>query len=662
MKTPHDSLAEQLRTVLQTYIAGGGESTLLQAYELGRNAVAQHLNVLDMVALQQEALVALLLQRLDSEESVRLTQAAAAVFAESLAPFELAQRSSQEGTAFLRLLNAELERRVAERTEALRHSVERLAALRTIDRAILAAAPIEDIATTSLRRLRVLVQCDRASVHVLAPDSKETMLLALDSEEALPREGGTRFPLAAHGELEEAYQGRLTIEEDLGARDRLPPFLQSLRTNGVRSYLRLPLRVQHETIGLLYLSRFQATTFSAEQIAMAEEVADQIALALQQAGLRAQAQHQALEVQRQRDFAEQLINTAPVIVLVLDREGRIVRFNPYLEELSGYRLTAVQGRNWAALFIPERLRDRVQTMLSEVLRGLHPHRATIALVTRDGQEREIEWSATTLKDTEGSMSGVLLIGQDVTEKLALQQQLLERERLAAIGATAATFAHEIGNPLNSMYMAAQLLERRLLKQEPRIDGKALASLENILGEMKRLTVLLEEFRALARRPQFTLRPVSLKTIVEEVLAVETLTYRAQGVTITCSFPPELALVQADGEKLKQVILNLCKNAAEAMPTGGTLTVSASNAGAQVRLAITDTGVGIPAGVDVFEPFVTTKAKGTGLGLTIVRQIVAAHHGALTYQSTPGEGTTFTLLLPAASSRETSTTELRIRFS
>ena len=89
-----------------------------------------------------------------------------------------------------------------------------------------------------------------------------------------------------------------------------------------------------------------------------------------------------------------------------------------------------------------------------------------------------------------------------------------------------------------------------------------------------------------------------------------------------------------------------------MPTGGTLTVSAANADRQVWLNITDTGVGIPVGVDVFEPFVTTKAKGTGLGLTIVRQMVAAHDGTLTYHSVPGEGTTFTLILPAAPPVET----------
>jgi signal transduction histidine kinase len=105
------------------------------------------------------------------------------------------------------------------------------------------------------------------------------------------------------------------------------------------------------------------------------------------------------------------------------------------------------------------------------------------------------------------------------------------------------------------------------------------------------------------------------------------------------------LITADGEKLKQVLLNLCKNAAEAMPQGGTLTVRVHNSGEQVSLEVIDTGVGIPAGVNIFEPFTTTKSEGTGLGLAIVQQIVAAHGGAITYTSEPGKGTVFRLTLP-----------------
>lgn len=156
---------------------------------------------------------------------------------------------------------------------------------------------------------------------------------------------------------------------------------------------------------------------------------------------------------------------------------------------------------------------------------------------------------------------------------------------------------------------------------------------------------------MARRPTLDFRPVSLTAVVADVLAVETLSYAPRGITVEQAFPPDLPPVWADAEKIKQMVLNLCKNAAEAMVGGGTLTVSADSGDEYVRLEVTDTGVGIPAGVDIFEPFITTKTQGTGLGLTIVRQLVAAHNGTLTYRSVPGEGTTFTLTLPAAPQAE-----------
>src|SRR5262249_14309982 len=177
-------------------------------------------------------------------------------------------------------------------------------------------------------------------------------------------------------------------------------------------------------------------------------------------------------------------------------------------------------------------------------------------------------------------------------------------------------------------------------------------LRNLMSEIMRLTVLLEEFRALARRQKLNLRPTSLVPLVADLLAVENPAYAARGIKVESVFPPDLPALIADGEKLKQVLLQLCKNAAEAMPQGGTLTLRAHDSRGQVHLEVSDTGIGIPAGIDIFEPFITTKSQGTGLGLTVVRQIVSAHKGTLTYHSVPGEGTTFTLMLPVSQDAET----------
>jgi signal transduction histidine kinase len=124
-------------------------------------------------------------------------------------------------------------------------------------------------------------------------------------------------------------------------------------------------------------------------------------------------------------------------------------------------------------------------------------------------------------------------------------------------------------------------------------------------------------------------------------------YAGKDVRVEQHLPPDLPLIQADRNRLKQALWNLCKNAVEAMPQGGTLTLQAHSSGADVILEIADTGAGIPPGVDIFEPFTTTKYSGSGLGLVVVRQVVAAHGGNITYSSEPGKGTTFRLALPQA---------------
>jgi two-component system sensor histidine kinase HydH len=131
------------------------------------------------------------------------------------------------------------------------------------------------------------------------------------------------------------------------------------------------------------------------------------------------------------------------------------------------------------------------------------------------------------------------------------------------------------------------------------------------------------------------------------MTTEVAHYTERGVRIEQQVPNDLPLVMADGDKLKQVVVNLCKNAVEAMPDGGTLTLWLQRAGERLTLEVADTGKGIPMGVNIFEPFVTTKPEGTGLGLAIVRQIVAAHGGTLDYTSAQGKGTTFFVTLPLA---------------
>jgi PAS domain S-box-containing protein len=340
-----------------------------------------------------------------------------------------------------------------------------------------------------------------------------------------------------------------------------------------------------------------------------------------------------------------LIDATQDAVISIDRDARIVVFNPAAESIFGYAKDEVKGQK-VNMLMAEPYATEHDDYLARYEKTGEPKAIgrirTLAGRRKNGENFPLELSVT--KIAAGGNVNYAAFIRDITEKTKLQSQLVERERLAAIGATSAKFAHEIGNPLNGMYMSAQLLERRL-ESAGVSDEKVLSIFQTIVGEMKRLSVLLSEFRSLYRQERYNFRPTSLPAIVTDILNLERPNYIRRGIHIEQFFAADLPSVTADGDKLKQVLLNLCNNAVDAMPEGGTLAVRAAMHGKAAIVEVRDTGVGVPQTIDIWEPFATTKTSGTGLGLVIVRQIIAAHHGTITHRSEAGKGTTFTITLP-----------------
>jgi signal transduction histidine kinase len=215
-------------------------------------------------------------------------------------------------------------------------------------------------------------------------------------------------------------------------------------------------------------------------------------------------------------------------------------------------------------------------------------------------------------------------------------------------------AHEIANPLHGMAMSIQLLERSLTGVA---DERAMVSLKRIGSELSRLKNLLYDFRTLSMRESYRMKPTDLARVLEELCAGERAILDAMGIRSELEVEPKLPRIMADPSKIKQVLLNLCKNAEEAMPDGGTLTVRAYEWGTEVAVEVRDTGIGLPADFSLDSAFKTTKLTGTGLGLVIVRQILSRHHGTLSYASEPGKGTTFTMRFPAISALQRKNNQL-----
>ncbi|MEX0802437.1 MAG: ATP-binding protein [Candidatus Binatia bacterium] len=264
--------------------------------------------------------------------------------------------------------------------------------------------------------------------------------------------------------------------------------------------------------------------------------------------------------------------------------------------------------------------------------------------TRKNGTRIITASRWSLRrDQAGNPSDVLELDYDITAKKEAEQKLLENERLASLGLTAAVFAHEVANPLHNLNFCLDVLDRELTSAGHVESSSKLVQAAS--GEVRRLNALLEEFRFLARPQSLSRQRVNFRQIVEEVLAPMRPAQEAARIIVELQFDDEVPQIMVDRDKIKQVIVNLCKNAFEAMSDGGRLTLKSFCSDTSAIFEVSDTGVGIPAGVDVFHLFTTTKSYGTGLGLPIVSQIISAHGGTIDYVSQPGIGTTFKISLP-----------------
>ena len=227
----------------------------------------------------------------------------------------------------------------------------------------------------------------------------------------------------------------------------------------------------------------------------------------------------------------------------------------------------------------------------------------------------------------------------------LDQRAQENEqRLSLLGNRSAVFGHELANSLTAISSSLQFVEMDLERKQ--VDDPALlAIIQGAVGEVCRLDSLLNEFRFPARFQICDLIGCDLVKVVEEILALEMLVCRAAGIIVKFEFEDALPQLRLDAAKIKQVILNLCKNAVEAMPQGGCLTLKVYRTESTVVLEISDNGIGLPDGLNTFELLKTTKPGGSGIGLCVVQQIVSAHNGTITCASHAGRGTTFKIVFP-----------------
>jgi len=359
------------------------------------------------------------------------------------------------------------------------------------------------------------------------------------------------------------------------------------------------------------------------------------------------------ELQEAYNFMNQIIRSSPNSIMATDLAGNIMIWNRAAEETLGYSANEVIGKMNIRKIYPEGMARKVMQMLRSKEYGPENRLRSYPMVyvRRDGEVVEGTLSAAMVYDTKGNEIASVGSFVDLRERLEMeralrrtQEQLLQSEKLAAMGRLTSQVAHELNNPL---YGIMNTLE--LLKTEVSPQSKRRKILEMAHSETIRLSDMLRKMLSFSKPDQEERQPVDINSIIDEILLLHEKQLRELDITIAPNFADGLGRVNASKNQLRQVFLNMVANARDAMPDGGSLTVITSNEADMIKVEVTDTGMGIPEEniSKIFDSFFTTKdeVQGVGLGLSVCYGFIKDHGGDINVQSQVGAGTTFTITLP-----------------
>ena len=345
----------------------------------------------------------------------------------------------------------------------------------------------------------------------------------------------------------------------------------------------------------------------------------------------------------EKGFFETIFNTLQEGIVVVDSQGRIRYLNHASTTLLGIDPVKAMGTPMAQhlkeLDWPKILAEG--RVVNRDLEVFYP------------QPRYLNFYLVPLEDRDASLLGYAVIFHDLTARREQAREVIESERLNAVTLLAAGVAHELGNPLNSLNIHLQLLERDLRKRATKgADDDVLESLRVARSEVERLDTIINQFLRAVRPSHATRSMVSINTVVHESLAFLEPEIKDRDVIVQEELGEALPLIPANADQLKQAFYNLIKNAVQALSHGGILRVTTSQSDTHLEIAFEDNGTGISVEdmAHITEPYFTRKKDGTGLGLFIVQRILHEHGGHLELLSEPGRGTTARILLPLAERR------------
>jgi PAS domain S-box-containing protein len=411
----------------------------------------------------------------------------------------------------------------------------------------------------------------------------------------------------------------------------------------------LPCRVQDgattRTIAVIGLGRTIGGDFlSSEDVELLESLASYIGIALQNASLYARLQSKISEFERLKEFNENIVESINVGILALDLDGRIESWNAQMEAMYALSRAEALGQDLGSVF-PAAFIDALAGFGNEP--GVH-HLYKFRLTTRAGEQRTANIAIAPLLSRDFVSVGRIILVDDITERVSLETQLAQADKLSSIGLLAAGVAHEINTPLAVISSYAQMLSKQM-KGDPRLGPV----LEKITQQSFRAAEIANGLLNFSRTSTTEFRDTNLNQVILDTLSLLEHQFKTAQILVDLDLADELPAIHGNPGKLQQVFLNLLLNAKEAMPGGGRLRVTTLVNG-HVEAVVNDSGSGIaPEHLKrIYDPFFTTKTmpkpgdrRGTGLGLSVSYGIIQEHAGKIHVESSVGEGTTFHLEFP-----------------
>jgi two-component system, NtrC family, sensor kinase len=381
---------------------------------------------------------------------------------------------------------------------------------------------------------------------------------------------------------------------------------------------------------------------SSDDLELLSTIAGYVAIAIENARLYQNLEQKALQIERLKDFSENIVESLRIGVLTVDLEDRVESWNPQLENLLEIPRNEALRRPYDEV-LPRDLAGEIAAHAeSEHVSGIY----RFHLNTRSNRHLVLNASIAPLLAKNGARLGRLILLDDITQRVRLEDQMVQTEKLTSLGLLAAGVAHEVNTPLAVISNYIQMLAKQIPPDDPRQK-----TIERIVKQTFRASEIVNNLLNFSRTGGSDPVEVDLNSVLEETLTLVQHPFKTAQVNVVKNYQERLPVILGSTTRLQQVFLNLFMNARDAMPGGGMLEVRTGSRNGSVEVEVTDTGAGISEEHlhRIFDPFFTTKStgRGTGLGLSVSYGIIKEHAGKVDVRSTPGKGTSFRLEFPVA---------------